>query len=1001
MSSEFTFIRVYKDLANQRVQEKDVINLYWSLQDKVGDQPEFSKWFEKSMPDHLGALLAIDAVAHAIHQGSNEVLQKVFPGAEYSIMKETLDGLAGLEKNNEIRKFNRGYFTTLLTKDGIVLLEKQDTQVGMTTKEEILPAIREYERLYKAGFASPAEILTLSRFYPDNPQYRKAVEDLQLFEEENEPMVIGGPASVEAIDKEGHLITTEALDNAFQKFMSNFRERNLNILHSDVSVGWVLPAYITKGNRIFKSGVDDRQLWVIGELRNDTKISKRVAEEIKNGNLRSYSIAGSATETAQMQKGMNKFLQVNALEMAEITLCLVENSKVWTREGLKNIENIQIGEFVYTHQSRWRKVINKMSRAIDEEIIFLTTDEKKELKLTNDHPIRKIVYGGQNIGTHYDWIEAEKLQVGDLISTHKETGKCSFCNTSLFKKIEISQRNFCSRTCRYGAIGNRSGSTYISKLKGITKKENPNLSGGIKTLEGKAIQRASVTSNEFRKKRSIGQKEKCKDPDYIKNVCVKGGKAAVQKRLNALGEEGYKQFMKRMWKNSHYRRGQTSSQEEIWLTKFLDEYFPGQWRFVGDWQFLVGTKCPDFWNGDHKLIELFGNFWHRREDESKRIDFFKENGYKCLVVWTHEIRNPDILKSKIEEFSNNSWSKIISIEKIPYQGMVYNLEVEEDNSYTTEACVVHNCAKGINSGAAFDILKSLSMNETPSLEVILDSFSDDSLVMPGFSVTIEKSDNPKVVIKADKSNSLTDTLILELQKRLPVGTSVVVYDNDLDVTEQIPVYKMQLTPLWKDAEQGTPPRPGLVPKSGNPRMPYRWIKPETNNAEIENKSFISRQSILNISNFVPEDSDMANRIISSLVRTKIPLSHIKDASIILQYDLPKMKNKFGVDISPAGLYEFETGIISYSFWTFLMGRSVSGLIHEIGHHVWEIKVSQSQKKIVKLLYQRSKKTGNGFVSNYAKSNINEYFAESYRAYIRDPKKFGIKNAPLAKIIRSL
>lgn len=29
--------------------------------------------------------------------------------------------------------------------------------------------------------------------------------------------------------------------------------------------------------------------------------------------------------------------------------------------------------------------------------------------------------------------------------------------------------------------------------------------------------------------------------------------------------------------------------------------------------------------------------------------------------------------------------------------------------------------------------------------------------------------------------------------------------------------------LWKDAEQGTPPRPGLVPQSGDPRHPDRWV----------------------------------------------------------------------------------------------------------------------------------------------------------------------------------
>ena len=68
-------------------------------------------------------------------------------------------------------------------------------------------------------------------------------------------MVIGGPASVELIDREGHMITNDALSNAFKKYMDNFRTRNAMVLHSDVQVGWALPAYITRGGQIYKSGV--------------------------------------------------------------------------------------------------------------------------------------------------------------------------------------------------------------------------------------------------------------------------------------------------------------------------------------------------------------------------------------------------------------------------------------------------------------------------------------------------------------------------------------------------------------------------------------------------------------------------------------------------------------------------------------------------------------------------------------------------------------------------
>ena len=83
--------------------------------------------------------------------------------------------------------------------------------------------------------------------------------------------------------------------------MENFRTRNAMVLHSDVQVGWALPAYITKGGQIYKSGVNNKELFFICELRDDTRIAERVAKQIEDGKLRSYSIAGSATKVQNMQ----------------------------------------------------------------------------------------------------------------------------------------------------------------------------------------------------------------------------------------------------------------------------------------------------------------------------------------------------------------------------------------------------------------------------------------------------------------------------------------------------------------------------------------------------------------------------------------------------------------------------------------------------------------------------------------------------------------------------
>jgi len=197
----------------------------------------------------------------------------------------------------------------------ILPIEKQDG--GKVSLEDISSALDEYKRLFKAGIASKAELITLSRAYPDDTTYSKAASKLS----EGDAMVLGGPASVELIDREGHLITTEALTKAFDNYMANFRTRNTMVLHSDVQVGWALPAYISKGGQIFKSGVGTNGLFFITELRDDTKIAQRVMDQVNEGKLKSYSIAGSATKTQNMQKGLQPYMQVDEMELAEVTVC--------------------------------------------------------------------------------------------------------------------------------------------------------------------------------------------------------------------------------------------------------------------------------------------------------------------------------------------------------------------------------------------------------------------------------------------------------------------------------------------------------------------------------------------------------------------------------------------------------------------------------------------------------------------------------------------------------
>ena len=216
-----------------------------------------------------------------------------------------------------ITTLNRDVYQNVSEDASLTLLEKAEG--GKVALKDITKALDEYKRLYKAGISSPAEILTLHRAFPDDEVFQKEV--IKLEKKEVEPFVLGGPASIELVDREGHLITNQALAKAFERYMNNFRTRNAMVLHSDVQIGWALPAYINQAGQIFKSGVNDTGLFFITEMRDDTKIAERVKEQINQGKLKSYSIAGSATKIQNMTKGLQTYMQVDDLELAEVTVC--------------------------------------------------------------------------------------------------------------------------------------------------------------------------------------------------------------------------------------------------------------------------------------------------------------------------------------------------------------------------------------------------------------------------------------------------------------------------------------------------------------------------------------------------------------------------------------------------------------------------------------------------------------------------------------------------------
>jgi hypothetical protein len=91
------------------------------------------------------------------------------------------------------------------------------------------------------------------------------------------------------------------------------------------------------------------------------------------------------------------------------------------------------------------------------------------------------------------------------------------------------------------------------------------------------------------------------------------------------------------------------------LEKDFNAIFP-ELNYVGNgllWV-QVGKRGmnPDFLvPGTNKVIELFGTYWHTPEEETFRVERFKQGGYDCLVIWEGDFRNhTDVVVKRVHDF---------------------------------------------------------------------------------------------------------------------------------------------------------------------------------------------------------------------------------------------------------------------------------------------------------------------------------------------------------------
>lgn len=135
--------------------------------------------------------------------------------------------------------------------------------------------------------------------------------------------------------------------------------------------------------------------------------------------------------------------------------------------------------------------------------------------------------------------------------------------------------------------------------------------------------------------------ERAKEIDRIKHLGIKHKNPMSEK-----GRNNIRKVMRELWQDPEFRKKMIKSFEvsnnhrPTNPEKIFDELTPEYVRYVGNGKWWRNHHNPDFKiTGQNKVIEIYGDYWHRNDDPKDRIKEYKEVGLDCLVFWEHEVYN--------------------------------------------------------------------------------------------------------------------------------------------------------------------------------------------------------------------------------------------------------------------------------------------------------------------------------------------------------------------------
>jgi site-specific DNA-cytosine methylase len=503
---------------------------------------------------------------------------------------------------------------------------------------------------------------------------------------------------------------------------------------------------IDKFAHICPSDNEMRRTLIEKNVGYDFKKKKNPIARMKGRKLRKYWMAD------KVSKNLGDISKIEELPYADCWTysfpCFVEGTLVLTKDGYKPIEQIMLDDYVLTHKNRYKKVTSLMTNQTN-KLIKVNTMCSESIWCTEEHPflIRKRYRRwdsekNDNIRcfTAPEWAKAKNLTKDCYVGTAiNQESKLPEWDGIAFEWSDGRKTRYSNRLSEkfnknefWYLMGRYIGDGWLRSQRGIVICANEQELGGL-------IEKIDLLGFNY----SIAEERTIYKVHLsfteIGKYCEQFGRGASNKRITS--------DLLNLPKDK--------------LKAFLDGYLNAD----GHVDCKGYTKISSV---SRELIYGVGQLIVKAYNRPFSI-YFTQRPKTCIIegrvvnqrdTYTIQFKLDTCKQDKAFYEDGYIWSPVNEINEYESDNLVYNLEVEEDNSYVVQNIIVHNCQSISASGRQEGIIQG----ETRS-----------GLVYEVF----------RLLYKAKENNTLPKYLLMENVKALVSKKFIEDFNNFLQILDDI------------------------------------------------------------------------------------------------------------------------------------------------------------------------------------------------------------------------